>query len=394
MDNSAAPDINVEEPTFVDNGKFITEPPRQKKTKFFVMVTLGALLIIGLVWVLSSSIRHKIQTFSAERAAKQSEKKQEADNSIAARPNIELPKPAPVVSNLPTAFNGSIGMQPDTVKPLKPISVIESSNNQNKPAALPNRPSMMLESDTKVTNTNTPSQIQPATLIKSGSLATPIKYDTVQDQANLSGSKNNGVTKTAQVHAAKLGNRDLVLARPSTVPCILETQILSNIPGTTSCITQDDIYSDNGAVKLFDKGSKVSGSYAQGLKTGDVRLAIVWERIKTTDGIVIDVEAPSADSVGAAGVPGYVDNKWIERVGAAFLLSVVEDSVALSAAKSGGNGQASFNNTQSAIPKMSEKVLEKTIDIPPTIIKNRGELVTIMVNRDLWFDHVYESTSK
>ncbi len=405
---SAAPDPVQDSSTSTeDHGRFVNEPAKPKKTKMILFLGLTALLVIALLWALSSGIRHKLTALAAERAAKQTSKQEESGSSISGRKPLELNAPTSqsqvlAPSSLPASFTApAIQPQQPIVGAAQPIPVIETP--KNKPVATqagqatPGKPSMMLEADAKSAFTDSKSTILSAAPTTGLVPAPQPAIETIQDQANASKSKGT-LTKTPQVHAANLGNRSYVLARPSTIPCVLETQILSNLPGTTTCITTEDVYSDNGAVLLIKKGSKVSGAYAQGLKTGDVRLAVVWERIKTTDGVVIDVDGPSADAVGAAGVPGFVDNKWPERIGAAFLLSMIEDAVVLQASSNGsvngGTPQNSFPSTQASVPKMSEKVLDSTLNIPPTIIKNRGDLITIMVNRDLWFDHVFENKTR
>lgn len=212
---------------------------------------------------------------------------------------------------------------------------------------------------------------------------------TVQELAGQAAVKNP-VTSTAQASAANLGNRNYLLARGSFIPCVLETQLISNIAGQSSCVMPQDIFSDNGKVLLLEKGSRVIGVYTSSVKSGDSRIAILWQRIKTPTGVVIDVDSGAADGLGTMGAPGYVNNHWPERIGAAFLLSVVEDAVKIAIAKeSGGNASQTPQATAGATTTLSEKVLESTINITPTLYKNRGDRLMVYVNRDLWFDTVY-----
>jgi type IV secretion system protein VirB10 len=60
-----------------------------------------------------------------------------------------------------------------------------------------------------------------------------------------------------------------------------------------------------------------------------------------------------------------------------------------SASGAGTTINTSPSNTAAAAQDLSKAVLDSTINIPPTIYKNRGELVTIYVARDLRFDSVY-----
>lgn len=117
---------------------------------------------------------------------------------------------------------------------------------------------------------------------------------------------------------------------------------------------------------------------------------MVWERIKTTDGFVIDVDSGAADGVGTMGVGGFIDNHWSERLGAALLLSLIDDAVDIAIARQRGSGGTVYGNSTARSSKnVSQKVLNATINIKPTLSANRGARLMIYVSKDLWFDDVY-----
>lgn len=223
-----------------------------------------------------------------------------------------------------------------------------------------------------------------------GSSVPPLrKGRTVQEYAQLATSRNPA-TGTPQVAAAALGDRSMLLARGAIIPCVLLTQVHSNVPGAASCQVSENIWSDDGRVLLVGRGSTISGAYQGAMKAGDSRLAIVWSRIKSADGVVVDVESPGADGLGTMGLGGYVDNHWPERIGAALLLSLIDDAVSIEiAARSEGSASRAPTSTANTTKSMAEQVLSSTINIPPTITKARGSRVAVVVQRDLWFDGVY-----
>jgi type IV secretion system protein VirB10 len=198
-------------------------------------------------------------------------------------------------------------------------------------------------------------------------------------------------TTTPQVSARKFGDRSYLLARGSFIPCVLETQLISTVAGSSNCVVPEHVYSENGKVLLIEKGSKIIGEYKSDVKQGAVRIAILWQRIKTPTGVVIDVDSPTTDAVGAMGVDGGIDYHWAQRIGAAVLLSLIGDAIDIEKAKVGTTPTtiAMGQNTQATTKGLAERVLESTINIPPTISKNRGDRVTVYLNRDLWFNTVY-----
>ena len=164
--------------------------------------------------------------------------------------------------------------------------------------------------------------------------------------------------------------------------------------GLIGCQVQRNVYSDDGRVLLVERGSHVDGEYRIAtVRPGTVRIPVLWTRIRTPLGVVVDIESPGVGPLGASGIDGYVDNRWPERIGAAMLLSVIDDAVKLAIEDRGDKGNGNtvvFPATTSDTGKLAEKVLDSTINIPPLIYQNQGAIVGIYVARDVDFSSVYE----
>jgi type IV secretion system protein VirB10 len=200
-------------------------------------------------------------------------------------------------------------------------------------------------------------------------------------------------SKTPMVEAAKLNDLNLLLPKGHTIDCGMSMRIISSLAGQASCILTSNVYSANGKVVLLPRGSEAVGEYRSGASIGQKRLFVLWTRIITPDGVVINLDSPGADELGSTGLTGKVDSHWFERIGSAFLLSTVQDGIqyeiAEQQAKSGGSTLVLSNTAQTG-DSMAQKVLESTINIPPTILKNQGDRAIIYVARDLDFSHVYK----
>jgi type IV secretion system protein VirB10 len=201
-------------------------------------------------------------------------------------------------------------------------------------------------------------------------------------------------SQTDAAAAAKIGDQSLIIPKGRTIDCALSTRVVNEVSGMASCVITSNVYSDNGRVVLLERGSEVVGEYNALVAQGQRRLFVLWNRVKTPKGVTISLNSPAADGLGTAGMDGYVDNRWAERIGAAFLLSLVQDVLAYETAKAtGGNGGATgvaiFQNSAAAGNRLAEKVLESTINIKPSIYKSQGDRVAIYVARDLDFGTVY-----
>lgn len=210
--------------------------------------------------------------------------------------------------------------------------------------------------------------------------------------AGLFGGELQG-SVTPRVKASNLGDRSLTLPKGTAFTCALKTRVISATSGLVGCQVQRDVYSDNGRVLLIERGSHLDGEYRiASVRPGTVRIPVLWTRIRTPHGVTVDVESPGTGQLGESGIDGHVDNRWGDRIGAAMLLSLIDDSVKLVIQNQMQDREADtvvLPSTTENTSKLAEKVLDSTINIPPLIYQNQGGIVGIYVARDVDFSSVY-----
>lgn len=197
-------------------------------------------------------------------------------------------------------------------------------------------------------------------------------------------------TVTQAKNANFTPKRDYLLPKGTIFPCNMDTSLDTTVAGMVRCRVAKNVYSDSGRVLLIEKGSEATGEYQSNAKQGQSRIYVLWNSVRTPNGIEVPLDSPSADQLGGMGVPGYVDTHFWQRFGGAMLISVAGD--ALSILKSQGTGGSSpvvYNNTSSQANQMSQEALRNTINIPPTIYTNQGERIQIYVARNISFESVY-----
>lgn len=201
-------------------------------------------------------------------------------------------------------------------------------------------------------------------------------------------------SETPKVQAGLLGDRNLILPKGRAIDCALTVRVINEVAGMATCILNSDVYSDNGRVVLLERGSEAVGEYAATMAQGQRRLFLLWTRVKTPTGVVINLNSLAADALGTSGLVGYVDNHWWDRLGAAFMLSLVQDGIGLATAAqanaSGAQSLGIYQHSATTGNRMAELILQSTINIKPTLYKNQGDRGTIFVARDLDFSTVYE----
>lgn len=212
-------------------------------------------------------------------------------------------------------------------------------------------------------------------------------------QANpaLFGSMERSATPT--VVASQLGNRSLTMPKGVLFTCSLKTRVISATSGFVACQVQRNVFSDDGKVVLAERGSHLDGEYrVVQVRPGVTRIPVLWTRLRTPNGVTVDLDSPGTGALGESGIGGYVDNRWPERIGAAMLVSLIDDAVKMVATDSNpatGSTTVLLPSTTAAGSKLAEKVLEATINIPPLLYQNQGSVVGVYVARDVDFSKVY-----
>lgn len=218
-----------------------------------------------------------------------------------------------------------------------------------------------------------------------------------QHQQPQQATTNMASLSSNKVQARFIGDRNYLIAKGRVIRCNLSVKVVSEIGGMASCVLPQPVYSDNGRVVLAEAGSEVIGEYKSIAAQGQRRLGIIWSRLKTPHGVIVDIDSPAADHLGTGGLSGRVDNRWGARIGAAFMLSLVQDAIAYGISKeTGGNNSTPYmlQNTSDMGKSMAETVLNETINIKPTIYKNQGDVASIYVAKDIDFRGVYELRAK
>jgi type IV secretion system protein VirB10 len=197
-------------------------------------------------------------------------------------------------------------------------------------------------------------------------------------------------------NAQPLNNPDTLMLRGTFIRCVLQTRVVTDYPGFTSCTVTEPVYSFNGKRLLLPKGSKVLGKYDTEPTTD--RVYVVWDRIVTPTGIDVNMASPGVDNLGGSGHPGHYDAHWGNRIGAALLISLLSDAFKYEAAQHGprqttiSNGvvtQTPFeSNTAQTMQNLANQAVQRSANRAATVTINQGTVVSIYVAKDVDFSGV------
>ena len=205
--------------------------------------------------------------------------------------------------------------------------------------------------------------------------------------------------QSAEATGAQYINKpDALLVRGTYIRCVLETRIITDIPGFTSCLVTESVYSINGRRLLLPKGSKMLGSYnVQDPKFP--RVSVIWDRITTPNGIDVSMASPGIDNLGSAGHPGELNSHWGSKISAALFISLLSDAFKYAGEKhgptttsvtSGGEviEQPFQSNTARTVERLANQAVDRYSSRPATVTINQGTVVNIYVAKDVDFSGV------
>ncbi len=206
----------------------------------------------------------------------------------------------------------------------------------------------------------------------------------------------------SSVEATKVPDLSRVIIQGKIIDAILESAIDTDGTAQIRAVVTRDVYAEYGKNILIPKGSRAIGTFSSTVTNGVARVGIVWNRIIRVDGLSLNINANATDRIGRGGVPGDLDNKYLQimrnsfltsmiSVGSALAVEGISNSTGISNTTNGNSstttsGKASdyalVEATQDFMDDM-EDIIDGIKDEKPTIRIPQGTKIIIMVNQDL-----------
>ena len=374
----------------------VNRPPSiQSRISNLLAVGLMGLLGLGmLIWYYANAITR--QSRARQHAQAASINRAQGDMILPSLGRIDPPPPPPppasALDSTPWAPPDSPSSPVLTPTTLREIPLEASQTTGTYGAPQPKTPEQLtLERQLSgvVYSPQSAASAAPAPASEPSALLTPAPASP-QESGELGTLLRPGVS--AAVRAQMLPTQRLLLPKGAFIDCTLETAIDSTLPGMTTCVMATDTFGADGQVVLLERGTKLTGETRGQVQLGSARVFVLWTEARTPAGVIVPLASPGADELGRSGLPGTVDNHFWQRFGAAMLVSVIDGAVQGAVQSSrGGNGTVIVD--PSSTQGVMTEVLKGTINIPPTVMKQQGDRIQVLVARDLDFRSVYELRS-
>jgi type IV secretion system protein TrbI len=176
------------------------------------------------------------------------------------------------------------------------------------------------------------------------------------------------------------------LSAGSVIAASLITGLNSDLPGMVVAQVTENVHdSTTGRTLLIPQGARLIGRYDSVVAFGQSRALLVWQRIIFPDGSSIQLDnLPATDAAGYAGVRDRVDfHTWrlLRGIGLSTLLGVGTQLTF-------GNEEADLvralrESTQTNADRAGQRIVERNLDIQPTIRVRPGFPLRVVVHKDL-----------
>jgi type IV secretion system protein VirB10 len=236
--------------------------------------------------------------------------------------------------------------------------------------------------------TTTPATTSTQTLsqpdLTSLGLAPPAATPTAQErqQAFLNAPVDRHTAAADRVAAPASPN---ILQAGAVISAALITGIRSDLPGQITAQVTENIYdSPTGRILLVPQGTRVIGQYDNNVQFGQSRVLLVWNRLIFPNGRSIVLERqPGADAEGYAGLQDGVDYHWWDLAKAAGLSTLLSIGAELATNDDDRLIQAIRNGGQDTINDAGQQIIQRQLNIAPTLTIRPGFPVRVIVTRDL-----------
>ena len=212
-------------------------------------------------------------------------------------------------------------------------------------------------------------------------------YANQNDQAGKNSFYNNGR------NASNVGQGEFLnlntLWQGSIFEAVLTSELNTDLPGEITARIAKNIYSSqDGRYLLIPQNSVLYGSYNSSISYSQSRVQVAWHTLVRPDGYQVQLGAMNAtDAKGASGLTGFVNDHpmaYLKAIGLMSVFSIVNSEFQSSMGNTDNEYvQNVLANTQEVTAELGEKLIDRAMNVQPTIKIKAGTKINIVVNQNL-----------
>ena len=171
----------------------------------------------------------------------------------------------------------------------------------------------------------------------------------------------------------------------------LETALVNRLDGDFSgpvkVLVTNPIYSHDRQHVLIPEGTCVVGETSKVQGLGERRLAVIFHRMIMPDGYTVDLDQfRGLNQIGETGLKDYVNHHYAEIFGSSIALGVIAGAAESSNSNAGlyqTGSEAYRSGIAASLSQSATQVLDRFLNIPPTLTIREGHRVKVYFTQDL-----------
>lgn len=206
-------------------------------------------------------------------------------------------------------------------------------------------------------------------------------------QSHLDFQNQNVITNTVSAYGTVPKISDYMLFAGSIIPGTMVTGLNSDLPGQIIGQVSQNVYDSlTGKYLLIPQGTRLVGTYNSNTDYLQNRAEIIWTRmiLPNGDNMVLP-NFNASDNQGYTGVKDKVRSHYARVVWTAILGGLATAGVSAAGSDNGDSDYANEARASAAdnISGIVDKMVDKNLNVQPTIIVRPGFKFNIMIDKDL-----------
>jgi type IV secretion system protein VirB10 len=201
------------------------------------------------------------------------------------------------------------------------------------------------------------------------------------------GATTNGSKRAPEVNVNSAHGQPYVVFEGTTIDTVLVNRLDGEFSGPLKVMVTNPIYSQDRQHVLIPEGSFILGDVQKVAGLGPKRLAVAFHRLLMPDGYSVDLDQfRGLDQAGATGLKDKVNNHYAAIFGASIALGVIAGAAQATNLNQGYNetgSEAYRAGIASGLSQSGGNVLDRFINIPPTITIREGHRIKVYITQDM-----------
>jgi type IV secretory pathway VirB10-like protein len=222
--------------------------------------------------------------------------------------------------------------------------------------------------------------------VRTEGMAAPTAAPPTEPPPQVPVSQVAAAKRAPEVNVNSAHGQPFVVFEGTTIDTALVNRLDGEFAGPVKVLVTNPVYSQDRQHVLIPEGTFILGDTQKVSGFGQKRLAVTFHRLIMPDGYSVDLDQfHGLDQIGDTGLKDKLNNHYLQIFGASIALGII--SGAAEATANSGYSQSGSDmyrqGLSSSLAASGANVLDKFVNIPPTITIREGHRIKVYLTQDM-----------